>query len=152
LQNILLRDSDVFGMANSLEIRVPFLDRDLVEWAFRLPGDVLLPKGAPSKYLLRMICGDLYTKPQMEQPKRGFTLPFGTWMRGPLREIMEENLAFLAGSGLVNPVGIDGVRELFRIEPHGPAWSRVWALVTLGYWLRTRSVSSRVGTFAGQSA
>jgi asparagine synthase (glutamine-hydrolysing) len=152
LQNILLRDSDVFGMANSLEIRVPFLDRDLVEWAFRLPGDVLLPKGAPSKYLLRMICGDLYTKPQMEQPKRGFTLPFGTWMRGPLREIMEGNLAFLAGSGLVNPVGIDGVRELFRTEPHGPAWSRVWALVTLGYWLRTRSVSSRVGTFAGQSA
>src|ERR1700680_1894922 len=44
LQHILLRDSDVFGMANSLEIRVPFLDSDLVEWAFRLPGDVLLPK------------------------------------------------------------------------------------------------------------
>ena len=152
LQNILLRDSDVFGMANSLEIRVPFLDRDLVEWAFRLPGDVLLPTRAPLKYLLRMICADLYTKAQMKQSKRGFTLPFGTWMRGPLREIIEENLAFLRGSGLINPVGIDGVRKLFRIEPHGPAWSRVWALVTLGHWLRTRSVSSRVSAFAGKSA
>jgi hypothetical protein len=73
-------------------------------------------------------------------------------MRGPLREIMEENLAFLRGSGLLNPVGIDGVRKLFRIEPHGPAWSRVWALATLGHWLRTRSVSSRVSAFAGKSA
>lgn len=60
LQNILLRDSDVFGMANSLEIRVLFLDSDLVEWAFRLPGDVLLPKRAPLKYLLRKICADVY--------------------------------------------------------------------------------------------
>src|SRR5215469_4335600 len=58
LENLLLRDSDVFGMANSLEVRVPFLDRDLVEWTFRLPGDVLLPKGTPLKYLLRKICAD----------------------------------------------------------------------------------------------
>src|SRR5882724_9872887 len=57
--NMLLRDSDVFGMANSLEIRVPFLDRDLVEWAFRLPGHVLLPRKAPLKHLLRKMCVDL---------------------------------------------------------------------------------------------
>src|SRR5205814_6034283 len=61
LQNILLRDSDVFGMANSLEIRVPFLERDLAEWALGLPGNVLLPRGAPQKYLLRKICASLYT-------------------------------------------------------------------------------------------
>ena len=152
LQNILLRDSDVFGMANSLEIRVPFLDRDLVEWAFRLPGDVLLPRRAPLKYLLRKICADLYTKSQAHQPKRGFVLPFGAWLLGPLREMMEENLRFLGGSGLLDPAGIENVRKLFREEPDGPAWSRVWALVTLGQWLKTRTASSRTATREGQPA
>jgi asparagine synthase (glutamine-hydrolysing) len=152
LQNILLRDSDVFGMANSLEIRVPFLDRDLVEWAFRLPGDVLLPRRAPLKYLLRKICADLYTKSLMHQPKRGFVLPFGAWLAGPLREIMEENLRFLSCSGLLDPTGIEAVRRLFQNEPDGPAWSRVWALVTFGQWLKTRTASSLVPAHAGQPA
>src|SRR6266851_1019508 len=136
LQNILLRDSDVFGMANSLEIRVPFLDRDLAEWAFSLPGNLLLPRKAPSKYLLRRICADLYTKSQLKQPKRGFALPFAGWLQGPLRELMEENLRLLCSTGVLDPAGINLVRKLFDTEPNGPAWSRVWALVTLGSWLQ----------------
>ena len=136
LQNILLRDSDVFGMANSLEIRVPFLDRDISDWAFSLPGYQLLPKRAPFKYLLREICADLYTSTQLKQPKRGFALPFAGWLQGPLRELMEENLRFLRPAGLVDPAGIDLVRAMFDAEPNGPAWSRVWALVTLGSWLQ----------------
>ena len=143
LQNILLRDSDVFGMANSLEMRVPFLDRDLVEWAFRLPGNVLLPKNAPLKYLLRNICSDLYTKSQLKQPKRGFALPFAAWLRGPLRELMEENLGYLRCSGILDPAGISLVRKLFDNEPTGPAWSRVWALVTLGSWLQQQKSNCR---------
>jgi len=135
LQNVLLRDSDVFGMANSIEIRVPFLELDLAEWAFSLPGDVLLPRGASSKYLLRKICADLYTKKQLKQPKRGFTLPFAGWLQGPLRELMAENLGFLSSTNLLDPAGINLVRKLFDSEPQGPAWSRVWALITLGSWL-----------------
>lgn len=149
LQNILLRDSDIFGMANSLEIRVPFLDRDLVDWAFRLPGNVLLPKKAPLKHLLRKICADLYTKSQLKQPKRGFTLPFAAWLQGPLGELMEENLRFLRSSGHLEPAGINLVRELFDDEPNGPAWSRLWALVALGNWLRTQRTSP-LGTVLGR--
>ena len=136
LQNILLRDSDVFGMANSLEIRVPFLGRDLAQWALGLPGRVLLPRGAPPKYLLREICTTFYTRAQLKQPKRGFALPFAAWLQGPLRELMEENMRFLRLSGILNPAGIDHLRNVFNAEPNGPAWSRVWALVVLGTWLR----------------
>jgi asparagine synthase (glutamine-hydrolysing) len=136
LQNILLRDSDVFGMANSLEIRVPFLGRDLAEWALGLPGNVLLPRGAPQKYLLRKMCASLYTKAQLKQPKRGFALPFAAWLQGPLRELMEENLRSLRLSGLLDPGGIDLLRKMFDDAPNGPAWSRVWALVVLGNWLQ----------------
>src|SRR5882762_1805213 len=129
-------------MANSLEIRVPFLDRDLVEWAFQLPGSVLLPRGAPLKHLLREICADLYSPPQRVQSKRGFTLPFGPWLVGPLREIMEENLRMLRGSGLLDPAGVDRMCDLFRREPKSSAWSRVWALVSLGNWLRMQVQAS----------
>lgn len=136
LQNLLLRDSDVFGMANSLEIRVPFLGRDLAEWALGLPGHVLLPRRAPQKYLLRKMCANLYVNAQLKQPKRGFALPFAAWLQGPLRELVEENLRSLRLSGLLDPRGIDLLRKMFDAEPNGPAWSRIWALVVLGIWLQ----------------
>jgi asparagine synthase (glutamine-hydrolysing) len=138
LQNILLRDSDVFGMANSLEIRVPFLDSDLVEWAFRLPGEVLLPKRAPLKYLLRKICADVYRGLTVSTSKRGFVIPISKWLRGPLREVAEESLRSLHESGLLDPGGIDAVKEAFDRQPNSPVWSRFWALVTFGFWLQTQ--------------
>ena len=142
LQNILLRDSDIFGMANSLEIRVPFLDLDLVEWAFRLPGDVLLPKGVPPKFLLRKMCADVYKGLPIPSSKRGFVLPISQWLLGPLSEVAVESLSFLRGSGLLNPPGIDGLQDLFFRQPNSPAWSRVWALISLGFWLRTQRSTS----------
>lgn len=142
LKNILLRDSDVFGMANSLEIRVPFLDRDLIEWAFRLPGDVLLPKGAPLKYLLRKICAEVYGQLPVASSKRGFVVPISAWLRGPLREVMDGSLGTLRDSGLLDTTGIDDVEEIFRREPDSPAWSRLWALVTLGFWLGTHHAAA----------
>lgn len=143
LQNILLRDSDVYGMANSLEIRVPFLDRDLAQWALSLPGPVMLPPGARQKFLLRKICAALYTKKQLRQPKRGFALPFAAWLQGPLRELMEENLRLLRTSDLLDSAGIDPLRTMFEAEPNGPAWSRLWALVVLGSWLRKEKLRAQ---------
>lgn len=144
LGNTLLRDGDVFGMANSLEIRVPFLDRDLVEWAFQLPGTVLLPHGAPEKFLLREMCADFYTSTQTRQVKRGFTLPFHSWLLGSLQEVMQESLRSVKASGLLAPEGVDRLREVFLLEPWSAAWSRVWGLVSLGYWLNNTRL-----TFAG---
>jgi asparagine synthase (glutamine-hydrolysing) len=144
LENMLLRDSDVFGMANSLEIRAPFLDRDLIEWAFRLPGDVLLPKAAPLKYLLRKICADVYGKVPLASSKRGFVLPISAWLRGPLREVTEVSLRTLRDSGVLGTTGIEDIEEVFRREPESPAWSRLWALVTLGSWLGNQHVATPV--------
>ena len=141
LQNVLLRDSDVFGMASSLEIRVPLLDLDLVDWAMRLPSATLLPEGAPSKHLLREMCAGLYTDAQFGQRKRGFTVPYAPWMTGPLEELMRESLGLVRKSGLVHPAGVDQTLNSFLREPRSPAWSRVWSLVTLGYWLKNRTAT-----------
>ncbi len=149
LKNILLRDSDVFGMANSLEIRVPFLDRDLVDWALRLPSDVLLPKGSAPKHLLRRISAPYYSPPQLQQPKQGFSLPLAEWLLDPLRDLMEDGLWEARNSGLFNSSGIDQLRTSFDRAPDSPAWSRVWALVTLGYWLKRHTAPVMAAAHAG---
>ena len=70
--------------------------------------------------------------------KRGFVIPISDWLRGPLREVAEDSLHSLHESGLLDPGGIDAVKEMFRREPNSPVWSRLWALVTLGFWLQTQ--------------
>jgi len=114
-----------------------------VEWAMRLPGTALLPPGAPSKFLLRQMCAQFYSPEQTTQAKRGFTLPLADWLQGPLAETRQVSLDALKESGLLAPQGIERVEQNFLREPRSAAWSRVWALVALGHWLKkTRSAAS----------
>ncbi|MBI4445043.1 MAG: asparagine synthase (glutamine-hydrolyzing) [Acidobacteria bacterium] len=140
LGNTLLRDGDVFGMANSLEIRVPFLDRELVEWVFRLPGKAVLPKGSSEKHLLRLICAGFYTPELTNNKKRGFALPFSSWLLGPLNELTEDYLNSLKTVGLLRANGVDRIYSSFKREPWSPAWSRLWSLVILAHWLKMHTL------------
>jgi asparagine synthase (glutamine-hydrolysing) len=83
--NMLLRDADAFSMASSLELRAPFLDDRVVEVVSRLPGKW---KGARphTKKLLTDAVGSRLPRRVIAQPKRGFTFPWATWLRGPLKE------------------------------------------------------------------
>jgi asparagine synthase (glutamine-hydrolysing) len=134
--NVLLRDSDANGMAHGLEIRVPFLDRRLLEWMHRLPGAARFPHGRPPKYLLRAAMADLLPPELLDRPKTGFTLPLRRWMVGPLRPLCEHGLAALKASGLVKPAGVDGVWRTFMADPESQSWSRALALCVLGDYLR----------------
>jgi asparagine synthase (glutamine-hydrolysing) len=127
-QNILLRDSDVFGMASSLEIRVPLLDQRVADLAFSLPGAFR----APPKTLLRRAFPDLLRTEVLEQSKRGFTLPVRRWMRGQLREFCVAAIDRVKSSSLLSPTGVQQVWDQFEREPESPAWTRALALVVLG--------------------
>lgn len=142
LGNTLLRDADVFGMASSLEIRVPMLDRDLVDWAFSLPGPVLLPPGSQSKHLLRRICATELGADQLA-PKRGFALPLAEWMGGPLAELRREGLDALCASGLLAAEGVRELEARYLAAPAEGAWTRVWGLVALSAWLEAHPGISR---------
>jgi asparagine synthase (glutamine-hydrolysing) len=122
-------------MANSIEIRVPYLEKIFVEWAFSLPGRVLLPPKALHKFLLRQMCAEFYSDTQLSQPKRGFTLPFAAWLVGPLREVAEEGLRLVKQYEVMPSEGVGRLQRVFLSERRGAAWSRVWCLVALGYWL-----------------
>lgn len=144
LGNTLLRDGDVFGMASSLEIRVPMLDRDVIDWAFALPGKVLNPRGTPPKHLLRKMCGDLLSEGQLSAPKQGFGLPLATWMKGPLAGLRERGIATAVEGGLVTEQGARTIEQRYLDDPYRSAWTRVWALVTLGEWLRRAHIKISV--------
>ena len=84
--NMLLRDSDVFGMAHGLEIRVPFLDRRLTDYVFSLPGHLRVPRNRINKPLLVDAMAGRLRAEIVNLRKRGFSLPPAAWMAGPLRE------------------------------------------------------------------
>lgn len=138
--NVLLRDADADGMAHGLEIRVPFLDRRLLDLAHAIPGSVRLPPGAPGKHLLRRACAGLLRPELLAQPKRGFTLPLRRWMLGSLRPICEQGLAALKDCRLLRAEGIDAVWHAFLREPESPIWTRALTLAVAGHYLaRTAS-------------
>jgi asparagine synthase (glutamine-hydrolysing) len=134
--NVLLRDSDANGMAHALEIRVPFLDQRLLNFAHRLPGSVRFPPDKPQKALLREAAADILHEDLLKRPKTGFALPLRRWMTGPLRSTCEAGLKTLNESGLVRPGGVDAIWNAFLADPESQVWSRALTLVALGDYLR----------------
>ena len=132
MRNTLLRDSDFMSMAHGLELRVPFLDRALVEACFRIPGDKKLQGGLPKGLLLATLGVEL-PREIVNRPKRGFTLPFERWLRGEMRQPVE---TVLLGSGhgqaSLNADAVRGVWDRFLAGE--TSWSRPWSLFVLARW------------------
>lgn len=76
----LLVKTDRMSMANSLEARCPFLDQELLEFAFRLPTDLKL-RGLTTKYILKKALADLVPREIIHRKKHGFGVPVGRWFR-----------------------------------------------------------------------
>ncbi len=89
LPHDLLAKVDRASMAFSLEARVPFLDHRIVEWAALQPDRLKIAQGV-GKWILRAAFRDDVPRGILTRPKRGFDLPLGAWMRGPLRPLALE--------------------------------------------------------------
>jgi asparagine synthase (glutamine-hydrolysing) len=94
-------------MSTSLETRVPFLDREVFDLAWRLPMDRKLRDGT-TKWILRQVLYRHVPASLVDRPKMGFGLPIGPWLRGPLRPWAEELLGErrLRAQGLLDPVPV----------------------------------------------
>jgi asparagine synthase (glutamine-hydrolysing) len=133
--NTLLRDSDVYAMAHSLEIRVPMLDQDLVEAVQSVPGHLRLGGQGANKPLMYEALGEKVFRDIPFQRKRGFALPYAVWMVGPLREQFEEMLREVKNSGLVEASEVDRIWRDFLADQRATNWTRAWLLGVLGAWL-----------------
>ncbi|HEV7747314.1 MAG TPA: asparagine synthase (glutamine-hydrolyzing) [Pyrinomonadaceae bacterium] len=135
LVNTLLRDADSMSMAHSLEVRVPFLDHQLVEFVTHLPQEVKLNKGTP-KALLVAALEDLLPPEIVHQTKRGFTFPWETWLRGPLKQKVENGLSELSPT-LAETLNGGIAQEIWQSYLHGKTtWSRPWSLYVLNEWTK----------------
>jgi len=146
--NTLLRDTDVASMANSLEVRVPFLDHRLVEFVARLPKAAKYLPGVPKSLLIQALAGVL-PDGVSGQNKRTFTLPWEVWLRGPLGVRLSQDLANLTPSLLrfMNQRAVRGMWQNFVIGQ--TTWSRPWSLYVLNLWVKchlTGAVTGRGST------
>ena len=91
LHNDMLTKVDRMSMANSLEVRVPFLDHSFVEYAFHLKGDTKL-RGRTGKYILMETFREILPPSLHRRPKWGFEMPIGAWLRNELRFLIDEYL------------------------------------------------------------
>jgi len=132
MRNTLLRDSDFMSMAHGLELRVPFLDRTLVEACFRIPGTAKLQGPAPKSLLLASLGVEL-PREVVNRPKRGFTLPFERWLRGEMRPVIEASL--LHGNWDQTSISGSAARKVWeRFLAGKTSWSRPWSLFVLKKW------------------
>jgi asparagine synthase (glutamine-hydrolysing) len=135
MTNTLLRDTDCASMANSLEVRVPFLDHRLVEFVGRLPKNAKYKRETPKSLLIEAL-SDMLPENVIGQSKRTFTLPWEVWLRGPLGVRLSQDLAGLTPPlrQYMNPRAVRGAWQNFVIGQTN--WSRPWSLFVLNEWVR----------------
>jgi len=139
-RNVLLRDTDSMSMANSLEVRVPFLDDQLVEWTLRLPGYV---KNGTHKRLLKAAVAHLLPEDILARPKHGFALPLPLWLRNELADDVEVKLS-RPPEAVAAELNSSAVAEFWlRYSRRGGRWTPVWALYALCRWVDSLDALSR---------
>jgi asparagine synthase (glutamine-hydrolysing) len=126
---------DRASMAHSLEVRVPFLDHRVVEYAWRLPPALKYCNQAGSKHLLRRLLYRHVPPELVDRPKKGFSSPVPVWLRGPLREWADEllNERHLKEEGLFDPAA---VRECWNqhITAACDYWQLLWNVLMFRQW------------------
>ena len=153
LPSDILVKCDRMSMAHSLEARVPFCDRAVVEFARSVPSRYRL-KGLTGKYLLRRAMRSRLPAPIVDGKKKGFNVPIPSWISGSLRELMMDLLspARLRQQGLLQA---DVVAQLVQQHTQLQAdHSRaIWTLLMLVVWYDEvlHGTRSRVGE-CGMSA
>jgi len=133
--------NDKMSMASSVEVRVPFLDRELAEFvAWNVPPEMKL-KGflrPTTKYIFRKVMHDILPGEVLQQPKAGFAAPVDYWLAHDLKEMVDDLLspAQLRRRGLFQPAAVQRYIDEHRGGRHD--WSmQLWQFLTLELWMQT---------------
>ena len=138
LQNTLLRDTDQMSMAVALEIREPFLDYKLIEFALSIPDSYKYPH-VPKKLLVDSM-GDLLPDEIVNRKKMGFVLPWQIWLKNDLKSFCDMQLHSLENKTLFKKGAVIKLWQDFLKGDPGIGWARVWHLVVLSYWMNENKI------------
>lgn len=130
----LLTKADRAGMQSSLELRAPFLDQAVMEYAATLPPADRV-RGLRTKVFLKRYALRYVPRSIVERRKRGLSVPLAAWLRGPLFEWARARLA----APRLESAGVDGAAALAILEEHRSAAAdrarALWTLIVLSEWL-----------------
>ncbi len=134
----MLVKADLMSMANSLEVRNPFIDKEVVEFAFSLPAEYKIDSGYQKK-IVRDAFRNILPPEIYERPKKGFEVPLQSWFNNELKSLITDVLladSFIIEQNLFNLIEIRKLKSaLFSSQP-GDAPARVWALIVFQYWYK----------------
>jgi len=136
LQGDMLPKVDMMSMANSLEVRTPFLDYRVVDFAFSIPAEFKIDNKRRKKILVDTF-HDLLPNELLNRPKKGFEIPLLGWFKKELKPIIETELlseVFIEQQNIFNYTEIHQLKkQLFSPNPND-ATAQIWALLVFQYW------------------
>jgi asparagine synthase (glutamine-hydrolysing) len=142
LHHLSLKRADALGMAHSVELRVPFLDREIVEFASLIPARFMIRRGM-EKYILRRALGQLLPKEIVWRRKRGFQMRLNQGLVETLDYLCDKLLspADVRARGFFDPELVSALRRArpgrWKTPMAGRVWSfRVWSLILCEVWAR----------------
>jgi len=125
---------DRAAMANSLETRVPFLDKRVIEFGMSLPSELKIYNGQ-SKWILRKVLEKYIPKELFDRPKMGFAVPMGKWLRGPLKDwsfaMLEKHKYRL--EGVIDVKMLDDIWSQHQKGKHN-FQTQIWSVLTFFNW------------------
>ena len=144
LPDDMLTKVDRMSMLRSLEVRVPLLDLELVEFAGAVPFSLKLKNGS-GKYLLKRVAAPRLPKQLLHKRKQGFEIPLHTWINTSFRSVIEDALSeeSVRKRGYFKPEYVRKLVNTFlghgRHLPHLSQYQinfRLWMLLVLEHWCR----------------
>jgi asparagine synthase (glutamine-hydrolysing) len=137
-QQTLLKDIDQMSMAQSLEIREPFFDQDLVEFVMSVPDHYKAPI-YPKSLLVESI-KPLLPAEIVHRKKQGFVFPWNQWIRTDLRTFCDQNISRMAQRDFVHGDKLKFTWKSFLSGDKNIRWVEVWSFVVLNYWMEKNGI------------
>ncbi len=140
MQNVLLRDTDQMSMAVALEVRVPFLDYQLVEYVLGISDEYKKPI-IPKKLLVDSL-GTLLPPEVVHRPKMGFVFPWEVWLRKELKPLCEHSIQNLAKRDFIQGDYLLDTWSRFQKGDKQVRWLDMWLCTVLENWMEKNQINS----------
>jgi asparagine synthase (glutamine-hydrolysing) len=148
LPDDLLAKVDRMSMAHSIEVRPPYLDHRIVEFAATLPAHLKI-RDRRQKIVLRELMRGKLPESTLRRPKEGFDFPAHQWLRGPLRALLTDTLSADGWhKDLFDPVGLRYFAES-HLDRRANRGYELWGIMLLLLWMKRWSIQPIQSPAAG---